>query len=227
MLRLITACLLLTEASAFAQDAQPAAARTAAAGSEEKVREIVRGYYVKSDIGSTIYLLTYGGGLLSGVMTVGLTVGDDFVDNEKSSVAWEVTFSQALQNGIKWDEEPGVVAPEQYIQGDLHMFGGTADVELSAYPTRRLGLGIRLGGGVMVAPLLIAPDSYTNTVQPAWGGNVSLVNGGPLPLILGAPTLEYYTKLSHFSVGVDVEAQYVFTMNDLGLTPSGYMKYTF
>src|SRR5689334_9345734 len=117
MLRLMTACLLLSDPTAWAQDDAPDAAKTAAATSEEKVREIVRGYYLKSGIGSTIFLLTYGNGLLSGQMTVDLTVGDDFIDNEKNSIAWEVTFSQSLQNGIKWDQQVGVLAPNQYIQG--------------------------------------------------------------------------------------------------------------
>ena len=52
------------------------------------------------------------------------------------------------------------------------------------------------------------------------------VHEGPLPMALFGPTIEYYTKLSHFSVGVDVDVTYVIGF-DLGISPFGYMKYTF
>ncbi len=225
MLRPALICLLALAPAAYAADA-PATARTEARESEAKVREIVRGYYVKSNIGSTLFLVGYGGGILSGVMTVDLTVGSDFIDNERNSLAWEVTFGQMLENGITWEEQEGVLPPNLYIQGDLHVLSGAAQVEASFYPTRRLGLGLRAGGGVAVAPLLIAIDEYNEVVIPAWGV-ASAVNGAPLPMVLGAPTIEYYTKLSHFSIGVDAEAVFLIGPNALGLTPSGYMKYTF
>lgn len=225
MSRLPALSLLLLTSSAFAQDDLDAA-RKETAGSTEQVREIARGYYLKSDIGSTIYLLTYSG-LLSGVMTVDLAVGSDFIDNEKNSVSWEVIFSQSLLNGPKWDVQPTVLPSNQFIQGDLHTFSGLAAVEASVYPTRRFGVGGRVGGGVMVAPLLINPDEYNTTVATAWGGVLSPVHGSPMPVIMGGPTIEYYTKLSHFSVGLDVDAQYVIGLNDLGIVPKGYMKYTF
>jgi len=203
-------------------------ARTEARASEDAVREIVRGYYVKSNIGSTLFLVAYGGGVLSGVMSVNLTVGSDFVDNERNSLAWEVTFGQMLQNGISWEEQPGDIPVNLYIQGDLHVFSGVAQVEASIYPTRRLGIGVRAGGGVAIAPLLIEENEYLDeVVVKAWNNNPSTVNGSPLPMIVGAPTIEYYTKLSHFSLGADVEAMFLVGPNALGLTPSGYMKYTF
>jgi len=226
MHRLLTAALLITAtAPAFAAD--EASAARASAAETEKVREIVRGYYLKSNIGSTVYLLTYGGGLLSGVMTVNLAVGSDFIDNEKSSLSWEVIFGQNLQNGAKWDVQTQVLPPNQLIQGDLHLFTAAAVVEASTYPTRRFGVGVRAGGGVSIAPLLMDVNEYNTTVVPAWGGVVSPIMSSPLPVIIVGPTIEYYTKLSHFSLGLDVDAQYVIGLNDLGISPTGYMKYTF
>ncbi len=223
---LLMAVLSFAPAAALAQEME--GARDEARASEEKVREIVRGYYVKSNIGSTLFLVGYGNGILSGVMSINLTVGSDFVDNERNSLAWEITFGQMLQNGISWEQQNGVIAPNLYIQGDLHIFSAAAQVEASVYPTRRLGVGIRAGGGVAMAPLLIEESEYLDeVVNGAWGGQASTVNGSPLPMIIGAPTIEYYTKLSHFSLGLDVEAMFLVGPNALGLTPSGYMKYTF
>ena len=45
-------------------------------------------------------------------------------------------------------------------------------------------------------------------------------------MVLGGPTFEYYTKLSHFSVGLDADVFYAFTF-DLGASVTGYLKYTF
>jgi hypothetical protein len=228
MRRTLLAVTALLAAPGLARAQDPEEARSDARASEQEVREIVRGYYVKSNIGSTLFLVGYGGGLLSGVMTVNLTVGSDFVDNERNSLAWEVTFGQMLQNGVSWEEQPAVLPPNLYIQGDLHVFSGAAQVEASFYPTRRLGLGLRAGGGVAIAPLLIEEAEYQEkVVGEAWKGAVSSVNGSPLPMVIGAPTVEYYTKLSHFSIGFDVEAMFLIGPNALGLTPSGYMKYTF
>ncbi len=219
---------LIFSTTALAQDDAAEDARTAAASTEEEIREIARGYYLKSDIGSSIYLLTYGGGLLSGVMTIDLAVGSDFVDNERNSLAWEVIFSQSLLNGVKYDQQPQLLPAEQFIQGDLHTFSGLAVFEGSIYPTRRLGIGVRAGGGVMYAPLLIEAAQYEEEVVIAtWGGVRSSVNEAIMPVILVGPTLEYYTKLSHFSVGVDVDAQYVIGLNDLAIVPKGFFKYTF
>jgi hypothetical protein len=44
--------------------------------------------------------------------------------------------------------------------------------------------------------------------------------------VLLGPTIEYYTKLSHFSVGMDLDVTYVLNF-DLGISPLGYLKYTF
>ena len=44
--------------------------------------------------------------------------------------------------------------------------------------------------------------------------------------MFAGPTFEYYTKLSHFSVGVDVDVVYGIGW-DLGLNATGALKYTF
>ena len=92
---------------------------------------------------------------------------------------------------------------------------------------RRFGIGMRAGGGIMLTPLLVFEDSYKNVIIPtAWGNNRPAVHDSPHPMFGGGPTFEYYTKLSHFSIGADVNGFYALGL-DLGLSATGYLKYTF
>src|SRR5690606_28726844 len=109
----------------------------------EVIREIELGYYLKSSIGSTFYLLDYGKTLQAGT-ALGFAGGSDFLDNERSSAAWEVQFAQGVHNGTRWENQRGNVPPQSYIQGDTRTFLLAANVEYSAYPTRRFGIGGRL-----------------------------------------------------------------------------------
>jgi hypothetical protein len=43
---------------------------------------------------------------------------------------------------------------------------------------------------------------------------------------MGGPCLEYYTKLNHFSVGLDADFVYAIDF-DLGLNVTAALKYTF
>ncbi len=210
------AAALWTAPTAAAQDKD-------GAKGNEVVREIVRGVYIKAGAGSSQYILSYAG-LIRPVVASHLAAGMDFIDRERMSVAWEVSLLQALHNGPKFEElasVPGVV------QGDIHTFSGLGYVEASGYLTRRFGVGVRAGGGVTMVPVLMEPTAYENEVVIGqWGGQPAVAHSGPLPTFGGGPTIEYYTKLSHFSVGADVDVLYILNL-DLALTPQGYLKYTF
>ena len=209
--------LSLIATPALAQDEDSGGGRR---GKDEVVREIERGLFIKAGAGTMQYLATYRG-FLTPVVAANLSVGQDFIDQEKYSLAWEATFNQALHNGPKLDQILG--SPP--VQGDIHTFAGIATIEASVYLTRRFGLGLRAGGGIMMAPILMEITAYTNEIEPQFGGPAS-VHSGPLPLAGGGPTIEYYTKLSHFSLGADIDALYVIGL-DLGISGIGYLKYTF
>lgn len=216
-------------ASAADSDDRAASRRKAKDFEQEIIREIERGYYLKAGAGITQYLLDYSA-VMAPVMGLNLAIGSDFVDRERTSMAWEIVFNQALHNGPQEHELAGL-PPNLLVQGDIHTFAGLALLEVSTYPTRRLGLGVRGGGGVMIIPLRVYQgpahgEGYDKIVSEYWGGNPSRLHGGPLPVVAFGPTLEYYTKLSHFSVGADVDVTYVLGF-DLGVSPSGYLKYTF
>jgi hypothetical protein len=195
----------------------------------EVVREIERGFYAKAPIGSTLYLDTYGATALSGNPIIrpgtylALAVGQDFVDQERSSIAWELAFAQGVHNGEVFDELVALgMAPEQIIQGDLRTLNMLGNLEFSFYPARRLGIGLRAGGGVMFAPYLVNTEFF----QEKKGQAPPIVHQTPHPIGFGGPTIEYYTKLSHFSVGLDVDVSYQIGF-DLATTIAGYFKYSF
>jgi hypothetical protein len=210
---------LLSATTASAQD------EGAPTGGDAEVREIVRGFYLKSNIGSTLFLgVSAPPGLLSGVMSIEIGIGQDFIDKERFSAAWEIDVVQGLFNGPR-AEDLAAVGP--LVEGDIHAFTVLGGVEVSTYVTRRLGLGLRGGGGLMYAPLLMHPEEYNATiVAESFGGVPASVHEGPLPVVYGGPSIEYYTKLSHFSVGIEADVAFVIGL-DLGITPTGYLKYTF
>lgn len=193
-----------------------------ASAEQEIVRAIERGVFVKSNVGATSFLGT-SGVPTSSVIAVGLAVGQDFIDRERLSVSWEAQIHQSLVNGPRLDE---LSAYPAIIEGDIHVFNIVGAVEASGYVSRRLGVGIKGGGGLSILPLLMHPVAYQDEVVDGTWGVPASAHLSPLPVIVVGPTIEYYTKLSHFSVGADVDVSYTIGW-DLGVSPSGYLKYTF
>ena len=199
---------------------------------DQVVREIVKGWYAKANVGGSIYLGDFRGFVSPGT-SLGLAVGQDFIDQETTSMAWELAFFQGINNGCHYEYQadglcsgaPGQTAP--YVQGDIRTYAFTGLVEYSFYPNRRVGVGLRAGGGVLFSPLLMDEGYYLDEViGRAWGGINPGYHDSPHPVVMGGPTFEYYTKLSHFSVGADVDVFYGIGF-DLGTNITGVLKYTF
>lgn len=193
-----------------------------------EVREITKGTYAKSNIGGALYLGSFSGVVNAGT-SLGLAVGQDFIDQEKSSMAWEIAFFQGIHNGAHYEEQAqtGCFERGTCIQGDLRTYTFAGLIEYSLYPNRRIGIGIRAGGGVLLSPLLMDEGYYLDeVVQDSWQGVRPTYHDGPHPVGMGGPTFEYYTKLSHFSVGLDADVFYAVGF-DLGASITGALKYTF
>lgn len=238
MRNLIALALFATTIPALAQDedgsppsedSAAASRRRARAGGDEVIREIVRGYYLQSSIGSTVYA-PYQGVQLGGQMALGIVLGSDFLDQERFSAAWEIEVAQALNNGPGSAIEVKAAGP--VVQGDVHTIAATGAIEASLYLSRRLGLGGRFGGGVLYAPILVnrgrngGPNVYDD-FRAAWGGQNATFHNGTLPMILVGATLEYYTKLSHFSIGGNADLNVLMPAGVVSFRPVGYLKYTF
>ena len=197
---------------------------------ERDVREIERGFYSKANVGGTFYLLNHLSPITQPVNSLALSIGKDFIDRESLSMAWEVSFLQTVHNGIEYDDQTANgVQPRYLFQGDTRGFGLLASYEVSKYATRRFGIGLKLTGGIMGMPLLMDEEMFKNSVLSSWGFDPKSAFPNHRELYLpvgGGPTFEYYTKLAHFSVGADIDILYIYDW-DLGIQPTGYMKYTF
>jgi hypothetical protein len=227
---LIAGTLLSTTALAQSyDDLDGAGANTPQPVQQEVVREIVRGTYAKANVGAGFYLGQFAGTVSPGT-SVGMSVGGEFIDQKTHSMAWEVAFFQGINNGAHYEEQAaqGCAQRGSCMQGDLRTYSFLGMGEASWYPTRRIGVGARAGVGIMISPLLIDENYYLETVvQDAWG----LAEPPPYhetvhPVVVGGPTFEYYTKLSHFSVGLDADI-FMAMGFDLGASATGYLKYTF
>jgi hypothetical protein len=206
------------------------------------VREIVKGTYAKTNVGATLYLGRYAPWVRPGT-SIALAVGQDFMDTETMSMAWEISFFQGINNGTAFEDQ-AVGNPEaglapcmdngSCVQGDLRTYTLVGIYEASFYPTRRLGIGLRAGGGMLFSPLTMDETFYNREVvgipnsadTGAWGTVPSEAHDQPHPVVLGGPTIEYYTKLSHFSAGIDADIFYAVGF-DLGVSAAGTLKYTF
>ena len=146
----------LDSSSSSKRSKKAKAARSPKGSEQEVVREIVKGYFLKANAGTTIYLGSHSALLQSGT-ALSLSGGGEFIDRENMSMAWEVVFDQGLHNGLKYTEQgnlllSGQIGTNQLSQGDLHTFSILAMVEASWYVNRRFGIGVRGGGGVMLTP---------------------------------------------------------------------------
>ena len=196
------------------------------------MREIVKGTYAKTNVGASFYLGRYAPWVKPGT-SIALAVGQDFFDTEAISMAWEVSFFQGINNGADYEVQAaaGCFTNGSCIQGDLRTYTFVGLYEASFYPTRRIGIGLRLGGGILMSPLLMDDKYYAEEVVGegtggAWQGIRPAVHDEAHPVVLGGPTFEYYTKLSHFSLGMDVDIFYAVGF-DLGASATGTVKYTF
>jgi hypothetical protein len=235
LLTALISCLVLAPAAHAANDdeemddldseSKSTSSKTPKARKPQEVREIVKGTYAKANVGGALYLGSFSG-LVNPGTSVGLTLGRDFLNQENKSAAGEIMFFQGIHNGKHYEEQVALGAcPPTCIQGDLRTYTVAAVGEFSFYPKRRIGVGIRAGGGVMLSPLLMDEKYYNEEVVQTWGYNPT-VHSTPHPMGIGGPTFEYYTKLSHFSVGFDADIFYSVGV-DLGTSLTGNLKYTF
>ena len=215
---------LLTSSVVFAQaapaPAEPAGGRDRA---QPEIREIEKGTYAQANIGAAIFLDKFAGAVSPGT-ALGLSIGHDFVDQETTSMAFEFAFFQGIHNGVSYQQQQN----GPYVEGDLRTYTLVGLLEWSYYPTRRVGIGLRAGGGMMTSPLLMDEEAYREEVlgnewpideDPGYHGVWHVVGQG-------GPCIEYYTKLNHFSIGLDADVVYAIDF-DLSLNVTAALKYTF
>lgn len=208
------------------EEASESSDRPARERRRPEVKEVSKGFYAKTNVGGGWYLGSFRT-YVKGGPSVSLGLGLDFVDNESFSMAGEVAFTQGIHNGTSYELQAQIgCPPAPCVEGDLRTYTFSGAVEASIYPSRRVGIGLRLGGGILASPLLIDETAYNEDVLADWGVVDPGYHTRPHPIVLGGPTFEYYSKLSHFSVGVDLDGFYAIAF-DLGLNGTAFVKYTF
>jgi len=220
--------MLLTSSVVFAQAAPaPAAPASDSDRAQPEIREIEKGTYAQANIGAAFFLDKFAGAVSPGT-SLGLSIGHDFVDQEKTSMAFEFDFFQGIHNGVNYQQQTDT---GPWVEGDLRTYTLVGLLEWSYYPSRRVGLGLRAGGGMMTSPLLMEEHAYQEDVIGEWDDNPNFpgdpgYHGVWHVVGMGGPCLEYYTKLNHFSVGLDADFVYAIDF-DLGMNVTAALKYTF
>ena len=193
---------------------------------QRAVREVERGWYAKSNIGGSFYF-TGAGQFIKPGTTISMVGGKDIIDRENMSVSWEAGLISSIHNGNYHEEQAalGCGSMGTCVQGDSRTFLFHGVGEYSYYPNVRFGIGVRGGGGIMSIPLLMDELYYQEKIVPSFGAT-SIVHQGVKPVGMGGLTFEYYTKLSHFSIGLDADFMFVVGVG-AGANTNGYFKYTF
>ena len=93
-------------------------------------------------------------------------------------MAWEVTFFKASTTAPTTRLRLQPAAARQLHQGDVRVYTIAGLYEFSIYPTRRLGIGIRAGGGLSFTPLLMDEGEYETTVVKEWNNTRPTVRPG-------------------------------------------------
>lgn len=207
-------------------------------------REVVKGAYAKINIGPVFWLLPTG--VLSSPGTkIDFTFGYDFIDRLSFTMSVEGAFYNLISNGTGVSEcgadgrappcpTPSFTSP---TQGDLRIVGGTVALRFGpnfgGKRTKRGHFGVKIGAGMGYSPPLVDlqnPDIIARSGRPPTGsGNADLLQGRPLLLVTPAVVIEGYTKLSHFSLGLEVGSDIVLLgpAPVIGLSVTAALKYTF
>lgn len=204
-------------------------------------REVVKGVYAKANMGAGIALPPFRK-YTSGTSTqVDFSVGGDVIDRLGFTLTIEGSFFNMISNAAgPFDQRADPTRPcntgevagsicISKVQGGYNLIGGTAAVRFGpnfgGRRVKRLHLAIQVGGGVGYSPLLV--DETTAVF--ASNGPI-LLQGRAVGLITPGVGLEYYTRLSHFSIGIDVDFNVAIGGSNLlamWVTPSLFIKYTF
>ena len=186
----------------------------------QQAREVVHGFYIKATYGTILWFAELGANTSPGTCA-SFELGYDIVDQLNMTVSVTGTFFQGINNGITGSaEEMGT----GITQGDFRSIGGLAGARIGFNPgkrtVRRWTIAVDIKGGVYCSPSLRDEgDELAGRLQASPGG---LIQPG-----LG---FEHFTRLSHFSLGLDLHVPLIVGTPAgfiAGLDVAGFLKYTF
>lgn len=188
-------------------------------GSRKPVaREVVHGAYIKATFGSLGWFPPLGAESSFGT-AAGFEFGYDVVDKLGATVSINATFYQGINNGISVNDGGSGIT-----QGDFRSIGGLVGARIGLNPgkrkVRRWAIAFDVKGGIYVSPKLREPGAYdAGLLQASLGG-----------LVLPGIGIEHFSRLSHFSLGVDVHVPLIVGTGlgfAAGIDITPFFKYTF
>jgi len=181
---------------------------------DEELTEVEQGFYIDSRFGTLLYL---AGDMTDYSDMAGFLVGFGFgYDVMPKILSLELDFQLAF-HGSNIVGSDGVNDPAATIEGDFSTLRIPIALNASYFFTDRLNIHGSLTGGLSYNPQ--AKDGVKN-------GNT--VTGYEIDYYIGLRAgIEYYTGLRHFSLGLELEYDYIIqsAVMALGITPT--LKYTF
>jgi len=205
---------------------------------KQRTREVVKGAYVKLNVGPQFWLPPISRSTSTSATELDFSFGYDIIDRLPFTLTVEASFTTLTANGSGVNDEAAFqqllalgIAPA--IQGDFQMFGGTVNLRFGpnfgGKKTKRGNFSVQVGGGGGYSPALIDLADPVVQNRMAANGKGYVMQGRFLGLITPGLGFEYYTKLSHFSLGVDVDANIILGGPSIaiGVGLDFFVKYTF
>ncbi len=193
------------------------------------VREVVKGAYAKMNIGPLIWLPPISQVTSSTGTQLDFSFGYDVLDRLNFTLSIEASFFQLVTNGDGVSVDIGIASP---IQGDFRVFGGIAGIRagpnVGGKRVKRFSIVGHAAGGVGYSPALV--DMTSQNVQTRIAASYgSIMQGRALGLVQAGAGVEYYTRLSHFSLGMDIDFDLILggPLPAMGLGLDFFVKYTF
>jgi hypothetical protein len=203
--------------------------RSSSRKGKRAAREVVKGAYAKVNMGLGISLPPFRSYTSSTSTQVDFSFGVDVLDRLAFTLTIEGSFFNMISNANGPIRNADRTFTPSVVQGDYNLIGGTAAVRFGpnfgGKRVKRLHLAIQVGGGVGYSPKLVDDASVLFQTN-----RLVLLQGGPVGLITPGIGLEYYTRLSHFSLGLDVDFNVVVGragVVPMWVTPTLFIKYTF
>jgi hypothetical protein len=189
-------------------------------------REIHHGVYIKATFGSVGWFGTLGAVSSFGT-AAGFEFGYDVMDQLGMTLSITGTFYQGINNGLSAEDVQtnGIaVAVPNITQGDFRSIGGLVGARLGFNPgkrkVRRWTIAVDIKGGIYFSPALRDAGDYS----------AGLLQQSPGALILPGFGIEHFTRLSHFSFGIDLHVPLIVGTPAgfvAGLDVTPFLKYTF
>jgi hypothetical protein len=224
----IAALLLLSSATAYAQEEEESAPLSAAPIEEKKgsaFAEVEHGFYVGASTG----------------IAIGVSPGGNVytADDRGALSSSKAGLALGQSGGIELGIEPtpllsiGVLAWGSAANTPARYYG-TCDPTIAGAACPRGNTTSLLLGANARLNLSLGPDA--NDVRRSFffvrvGAGYAILSPKGLlanePVVFGGPGFEYFTHLRHFSVGIEAVASFGLTNKGLGVQVSPLVRYTF